>query len=745
MTASEHAENATHCKALASEQEFVDSAYQNLDQQIQHYEQKLAGIRRGGAQGTPGARSERDSFATHYENNLLRLRNVEHRLVLGRLDFHTAPAIHIGRTTLRDHQQNIVLTDWRAPQSEPFYQATSQHRMDVIRRRHIQTRMRKVINVEDELLADSNTDTSALNLTGEGALFAAMNKARDGKMGDIVATIQAEQDQIIRSSAKGILVVQGGPGTGKTAVALHRAAYLLYTYRKQFAHSGVLIIGPSKRFLQYIDQVLPSLGESDVVACTIDELFPGVIPTITESLTVTKIKSDEIWAKIAARAVREVLQKPLRKTISFNVSGTKILLTPADVEAAQARARRSGKTHNEAWEKYAQQLVELLAQRLAAAREVNLADDDWIISDIASDPEIRRAVNLHWLPASPQWLLAHILKWPEILARIAPELSPAQREALQREKDSGFSAADIPLLDELAQYLGPFESASQRATRLASSAQNAQTSEYISQTMNSLNLGEGIINSQTLHERLSAASDHASLAEKALNDRTWTYGHIVIDEAQELTAMQWRMVARRNPRRSMTIVGDLDQRRTGAPTGGWSETLRRLADNLEIKRLTISYRTPRSILDAAATKMREIGSPVSPVKAVRDIPGAYQESEITTHDFARKLTQIAAAKIADLTREYGPGYGTLAIIAPDSLLSRVMATFSNELDHELKNAFSTGQISVINARTAKGLEFDAVIMLAPEQILAGGSGDLYVAMTRATKSMQVLEIVNSPQ
>lgn len=722
--------------ALNIEQEFLDFAYQNLDQQTANYTEKLAQTRRIGASGTPGARSERDSFATHYEDNLARLKNVENRLVLGRLDFDSAKPIHVGRITLRDQAQQIILTDWRAPQSEPFYQATSTHRLGVVRRRHIQTRLRKVTNVEDEFLAAGQTQQTNLNLTGEGALFAAMNRARDGKMGDIVATIQVEQDNIIRDDAKGILVVQGGPGTGKTAVALHRAAYLLYTYRKQFAHSGVLVIGPSQRFLQYIDQVLPSLGESDVVACTIDELFPGVRPTITESAAVKEIKSRPIWAKIAKRAVREVLQKPLRTPLTFNVSGKKIKLFPADVEAAQARARRYGKTHNEAREKYARQLVDLLANRLAAAREVDLSDDDWIVHDVASDPEIRRAINLHWLPASPQWLLEHILRWQEILAHLAPELTASERALLQREKGSGFSTADIPLLDELAENLGPFEDDTQRAARLAQEANARQMHTYMTQTMSAMNLGGGIVNSELVQNRMDIDDSDATLAERAINDRSWTYAHVVVDEAQELTPMQWRMISRRNPRRSMTIVGDLDQRRSGAPTGGWAETLGNLAENMRIRKLTISYRTPKSILDAAADYMRKSGTPVAGVQAVRDIPGSYQESEVSPTQMSAAVTHLATEKLAELTAAYGTGSGTLAFIAP----SEDLAAISDALMHktQLFAAVKSGQISVIDAQASKGLEFDAVVVIKPEEIAAGGMGDLYVAMTRATKSMHVL-------
>ncbi|XCB30348.1 AAA family ATPase [Arcanobacterium hippocoleae] len=264
--------------------------------------------------------------------------------------------------------------------------------------------------------------------------------------------------------------------------------------------------------------------------------------------------------------------------------------------------------------------------------------------DIASHPEIRRAINLHWLPASPQWLLEHIFKWKEILASVAPELTPTERETLWREKGSGFSEADIALLDELAEHLGPFESDLQRAIRLENESSSTNLNTYVSQTMNAMNLGAGIVNTDLIQNRLNNSGISVPLAERAINDRTWTYAHIVIDEAQELTPMQWRMISRRNPRRSMTIVGDLDQRRTGAPHGGWEKALGKLAADMRIEHLTISYRTPRSILDTAAETMKRLGVTVSGVKAVRDIAGSYQENTVDIKEFSREIITLTAQK-----------------------------------------------------------------------------------------------------
>lgn len=771
-------------RALREEQAFVDQAYGALDAEHDYYAEQLAQVRAQGATGTPAARSERDSFASHYEDNLLRLRNVENRLVLGRLDFTpesgTEPR-HIGRITLRDAQRNILLTDWRAPQSVPFYQATGAHSGDVARRRHIQTRFRTVTAVEDELLAaGSDSDTDGLNLTGEGALIAAMGKARDGKMGDIVATIQSEQDAVIRAESGGVLVIQGGPGTGKTAVALHRAAYLLYAERERLQASGVLFIGPSRRFLRYIDQVLPSLGESNVVATTIGELFPGVTPTVTDTEQAAHIKSQLIWRKIAKRAVPRILEKPLASTERITINGKRIELTPADIAAAQRRARQSGKPHNLARNTYARYLVELLAERLAAASQVRFADAPWLVSDVASDPDVKRLINLHWLPASPQWLLEHLFAWPEVLAKVAPELSAAQRAALRRAKGSGFSIADIPLLDELAEHLGEFASAADRAAANARKQADQQLGEYVEATMKSMGLGGGIVNSRALAERVADSQERADMAEQAAADRTWTYGHVIVDEAQELTPMQWVMVARRNPARSMTIVGDLDQRVYGDTAGGgakaaqggggagargnarkgargvtaenaltaaWQQAIGDLGSYAKVAELTISYRTPSSILDRAARVMAQLGHPVRAVQGVRDIPGAYQAKQVPSADFAAALAQALRAEWQFLDAEYGAGLGSIAVIVPDADAQQkvtAIAAATAQAERWESGALaeagetSAARINVLTARMAKGLEYDSVIIVEPDQIAQGSFGDLYVALTRATKHVRVI-------
>ncbi len=717
--------NDNRAAAITEEQVFATQAYQTLDAQTHYYQTQLKQIRAQGATGTPSARSERDSFATHYEDNLARLRNVENRMILGRLDFTDEQSIHIGRLTLRDAEKNVLLTDWRAPQSAAFYQATASHPMDISRRRHIQTRFREVIGVEDEYL---NADTQAenkLNFTGEGALFAAMNKARAGKMGDIVATIQREQDQIIRAQANGVLVVQGGPGTGKTAVALHRAAYLLYTYRERFANAGVLIIGPSRHFLQYIDQVLPSLGETNVVATTIGELLPDYKVNSVESLALHNLKGAPIWIKVVKRSVQKILQKPLLSPVTFRISGKNIQLFPEDVAQAQKRALQTQKPHNVAREKYARFLVNLLAERLAKALEVELGQDDWLFADVASDPQVRQVLNRHWLPASPQWIWKHLLKWPELLAAVAPELTDQQRKMLYRPAEHAITLGDIAILDEFAEVLGELPSNEAMAEKIRQENQQRSLANFVDQTLTELDLQDGIVTSAKMMQRIADLDSFGSLAERAISDRTWTYAHIVVDEAQELTPMQWRMLIRRNPMQSMTIVGDLDQRVTGT-TGSWETVLGPLAKRMQLAKLSVSYRTPQEILENAFTQMQKIGYPVAELTAARQLPNSLRKVKVANAELGKILTSELQQLRQRFDAEYGTGLGTIAVISTPDKMTEIAELLPTQFQQDR-------HFALLSAGETKGLEFDAVVLIDGDKIATTEPGNYYVALTRATK------------
>ncbi|MDD7384304.1 MAG: AAA family ATPase [Actinomycetaceae bacterium] len=779
--------------AIASEQQFVDRAYGLLDAKISDYSSKLSSTQKYDIDEVDRtlrrtSYAERDEAIARISRELQRLTNVEDKLVFGRLDFTDGRTEHIGRIGLLDDDQDAVLLDWRAPQAQAFYQATGAHPLGAKARRHIATRSRTVIDVDDELLEPTDS-SSTVELTGEGALMQALGSARSGRMSDIVATIQTEQDAIIRADSRKPLVVQGGPGTGKTAVALHRAAYVLYTERKRLERSGVLIVGPSHAFLRYIDKVLPSLGETDVVTSTIADLLPGIRATGTESTEAAEVKGRLVWRDIVKRAVRDVLEAPLREPVHFELDRVRVQLTPMDIEQAQTKARRTGKPHNEARQTYAAALVQTLATQVAQARNLDEDDNQWIAADISDSTDARRVINSHWLPSSPQWLLSYIYSHPRILASMAPELTEKDISAITRGKEQPITSADVPILDELAETLGEFITDDARHRQAAAARERQEIEAYAAQTIESLHVGDGRVAASDLADRVQDQGVHSPLAERAANDRTWTYGHVVVDEAQELSPMAWEMLIRRCPSRSFTIVGDIDQRVNGAPSGGWKDLLGRLGENFTLARMTISYRTPARILDAAATMMNNAGWPVQPVVGARDeedsfhivnlpvaadaqtnsrsttlpAPSAHVATRSGNRSYSNRssdtrtattamddVTQVTDAVVletqkaaAHLDSIYATGDGLIGVIVPQQWLDPVY----NALDRaqalrgmtvDRSGMVTSARIHVMSAQDAKGLEYDAVIVLDPGVIFAEGPGNLYVALTRTTHTLTLL-------
>ncbi|MDR2113910.1 MAG: ATP-dependent DNA helicase, partial [Bifidobacteriaceae bacterium] len=455
---------------IAVEQTFLDRFYHRLDQLRSESRERLAQVKASRAGGSPQNRSERDAFAALHSNRLAQLESVEDRLVFGAITPDSGEVRHIGRIGLQGEHLEPLLTDWRAPAAEAFYQATPARRLGVARRRHITTTGRQVTSVEDELLdvaaaagADPGQD---LELTGEGALMAALAQGRTGHMGDIVATIQSEQDQIIRSDLSGALVVQGGPGTGKTAVALHRAAYLLYTHRDRLASSGVLVVGPSQVFLRYIDRVLPSLGETGVVTTTMADLLPGFSATAVERPAVAALKGQTVMAQVVRRAVRERQRVP-RKNVNLHVLGRDLVLTRADVKAARQAARASGKPYNLARAVFVREVLNRLVQQFAQqlGSHLGAADLEEVAADLRSAREVRVAVNLCWMPMTPTKLLQGIYTQPHILAYCTPDWTPEERAQLARPADAPWTVSDVPLLDEAAELLGQDDAAERAELR----------------------------------------------------------------------------------------------------------------------------------------------------------------------------------------------------------------------------------------------------------------------------------------
>ncbi len=702
---------------IDAEQRVVDGLYARLDELRDEAVERLADVRRQGPSGSPQNRSERDAFATLYEDRIAQLDGVEDRLCFGRLDMADGERLYVGRIGLSDADLAPLLTDWRAPAATPFYAATAAHPSGVMSRRHLTTQGRRVVAVEDDVLdvAALRESGQEANLAGEGALLAALDSRRTGRMGDIVATIQAEQDAVIRAPLQGALVVQGGPGTGKTAVALHRAAYLLYHHRELLERRGVLLVGPSSTFLRYIDHVLPSLGETGAVSTTLAGLVRGVQITARERDDIAMIKGRAEMAHVIRAAVRERQRVP-RADQEFRIDGRTVVLTRADVKDAQARARRDGKPHNEARAGFAKEMINRLTRQIVAQLGEHIDEDDRkeIARDLRDDRDLRIAINLCWLPISAETLIRDLFSKPHLLHHCASRLTRAERRLLARPADAPLTDADVPLLDEAAELLGELPHAP------APSDTTDAELEYAKEVLETFGGHTMIrVDAQTLADRMRAPASRRSLAERAAEDRSWTYGHVVVDEAQELSPMGWRMLLRRCPSRSFTIVGDVAQTSSPAGTTWWPEAMDPLFQaGWHLRELTVSYRIPAAVAEAAQSFARAARLPVSEMSAARDVDDAVVRLRATPGGLVSATIDAATAERNRLDERDG---GLVAVIAPPERTAQIEALAPEGVD-------------VMSARDAKGLEYDAVILADPASIAAVPQ-DLYVAMTRPTKRL----------
>ncbi|GAA2758577.1 HelD family protein [Actinopolymorpha rutila] len=446
--------------------------YDRLDALRERTHSRLDAAHRGEHALNHQSMSERQSYHELLTGRLSQLRAVERGLCFGRLDNDDDTRLYIGRIGLFDDDYEPVLIDWRAPVAQAFYGATPARRLGIRRRRHLRTRGRTVVGIEDDVLdlatLDDMDDTERRQLSGEAALLASLTAGRTGRMNEIVATIQAEQDQVIRSDLAGILVVEGGPGTGKTVVALHRAAYLLYTHRARLAGRGVLIVGPNSTFTRYIDQVLPSLGETDVVLATLAELYPGVSATGRDEPLAARVKGDPRMADVVAAAVRDRQRVP-GHDLELVVDREPYLLSRATCERARERARaradRDGELANRARRHFVRDILGALTRQAVDRLGADLlgdADVEDIRRELAGSPEVRTAIDDLWPELTPTELLADLYSSADLLAAAAPDFTAAEREALLRPGPPAaqrWTPADVPLLDEAAEHLGELDRA----------------------------------------------------------------------------------------------------------------------------------------------------------------------------------------------------------------------------------------------------------------------------------------------
>lgn len=741
------------------EQGYVSMLYAQLDDMREYVSERLKAVLLNSG-GSGQAQAERNAAHARYAERLGQLNAAGNGLCFGRLDLVDGSRRYIGRISITDESDDgePLLIDWRASAARPFYLATGVSPQGVRMRRHIRERHRKVLAVHDEMLESGGPAGSAGDpVTGEAALLAALNASRTGQMRDIVATIQAEQDKVIRSGRNGVLVVQGGPGTGKTAVALHRAAYLLYTYREQLAARVVLVIGPNSTFLRYIGNVLPALGETSVLLATMGEMFPGVTADSLESPETAAVKGRLTMAGMVAAAVRDREFTP-EAGLEVEYEQCTVRLDWPACARVRAMARDSLLPHNQARPLVVAEISAALAREYARQVGTDVLDGSLLIDeteieeirkDMLHDGAVRAALDQVWPDLTPQQLLADLFSSEERIASAAPSLTPGEQRLLLRDPDAGWTPGDVPLLDEAAELLG-------RDDRAKRAREEREYRERVAYAQGVLDIAHGSrptdLEDDQEAELLSASDiidagqlaqrhedpDYRTPAERAAADRLWTFGHVIVDEAQELSEMDWRLLMRRCPARSMTVVGDTAQTSDPAGTTSWGRVLDPYAaGRWRLSELTVNYRMPAEIMAAAAGVLAEIDPSLEAPRSVRATGTEVRSLSVPPAELGKFLGQLAAQETAGL------GDRRLAVIVPPALLDEVGSAVTAAVpsaavgeDPEL-----AAQVVILTAGQAKGLEFDSVLVAEPAQIIAGaprGLSDLYVALTRATQRLAIV-------
>jgi DNA helicase IV len=709
------------------------------------------------------ARWERDVSVHRWSERVSALAAARSGLCFGRLDHTDRSTSYIGRIGLTDPADGeSALVDWRAPAARPFYCATLATPLDVTRRRHFQLAGRapdeRVAAFHDDVL-DRSTDSGSAS---DPALLAALRAPRGSTMRDIVTTIQAEQDAIIRLPLSGAVVIEGGPGTGKTAVALHRVAYLLYTHRERLARSAVLVVGPSAGFIRYVGGVLPALGESAVVFTTPGRLAHGVVATAVDRDEVARTKGGLAMLDVLRRAVADRQELP-GSSIAVELDDVTVELDRATAAEARRRARATGLPHNAARATFRDALGGLLVEQglerlhhdlddppeLAellrdlgdlpelepmGAAEVSAGLRHELRDDLRSDLGFHAAVDELWPVLGPEQVLAELFASPERLASAADGIGNGgiDLSGLYRAESSAWTVADAPLLDELAELLGPPPGATGRRGESDGAAQRAYAAEVLDilESADRQIAGEDpdemrptdFVTADVLAAR--QVPEHLmSVAERAAADRDWRYGHLVVDEAQELSAMDWHVLLRRCPSHSITAVGDLAQRSAPAGAQAWADVLAaHLGSRWAYRTLTVNYRTPTEIMAVAAGVLADFAPDRQPPESVRATGEDPWQRTVRATDLAAEVRRSVEVEAARL------GRGTLAVIAADP----------QGLHGPTEPAGVPVQLHT--PVSAKGLEFDTVVIVDPERIRAHNPADLYVSMTRATRRLGLLHV-----
>ena len=726
---------------LRSEQDHVDRTYDRIDVLRQQAADRAAASLQFNDR-MPSSVMDREALAAAHGMRRSRYVIGDQSICFGRIDTTTDEVFHIGRLGVSDAEGEPMLVDWRAPIAESFYRATPSEPRGLARRRHIRMRGRSVVALDDEPLDRVSLDENDTQLVGEAALLAALASPRRGQMGDIVATIQAQQDEAIRAPLRGVLIVQGGPGTGKTAVALHRAAYLLYAHELQLSVQGVLVVGPNKIFAHYVENVLPGLGETGVRVATPAELVDGTDATATDPPDVGRVKGaasmvDTLRARLWGHC------EPLDEAAYVGFDRWRLEVTPADTRRILDEVIALDKPYAEG--------------RVAAFRA--LLTHFVAQAQIAADRS-ERAGQLsrhHFDPTVTRRRLSEDKAVRALASRIWPRLTREQLvdEVLDdlnlRHPDGARSVHDVALLDEADALIGEPPTAKQKAKA------KPRFDAILERQLAEMGLlpncpvcgtelsprgfdwlctqceGKSVYQSEQVLAPLGIQQLNETIAhvnetfreESEAEDRT-TWGHVLVDEAQELTPMQWRMLSRRCPTGSFTIVGDLDQASGASNTTAWADVARQI--NAEraahVLRLDVNYRTPEEIMRVATEVLRAAHSPVDPPRSVRSTGEPPTAVRVDSYDDA-----LAAARQRAAAEVTASDAGTVAILVPRE---RATEIGPDALDQ---------RVAEMGVEQARGLEFDSVIVVEPSEFEAH---ELYVALTRATARLTVIHAAPLP-
>jgi DNA helicase IV len=699
---------------IAHEQDFIDRVYRQLEESARSA-QALAKEGHGrGRLGHEGGLVERDAMVFQAAKRLATLNAAHEGLVFGRLDLDDQVELprYIGRIGLRDENRDSLLVDWRAPAAAVFYQATAAEPRGVVRRRVLRCAGQRVVAIEDDLLDADSPAASSLPIVGEGALMAQLSRARDRSMHSIVATIQAEQDKAIRAPGKGVVLITGGPGTGKTVVALHRAAYLLYTDRRRYEGGGVLIVGPSGVFMRYIERVLPSLGETAVALRSLGEVVDGVKGSRHDDPAVADVKGSARMAELMRRAARQAVPGAPRELRMFYRDDV-IVLGGRELSGLRRQLLSQGK-RNRQLPRVASTLLDAMWRQVRGERGRDRGREQFVDEMLGNQAFVDFVLS--WWPPLDATDVLRWLRDPELLSQVADGVLSQEDVALltkswsgQDRPDGDWSVEDVPLLDELRYELGDRPE------------QHDDDADPLAHLVDD-NMRE-----------VTTASDREYATGPRTSSRTEDdgYAHVLVDEAQDLSPMQWRMVGRRGRAASWTVVGDPAQSSWPVPADADRARSEAFGDKPRHEfHLSTNYRNSSEIYDFAAAYAERVGLHADLPHAVRSTGVAPQERRVPDLEAG---VREAVVELADAVE------GTVGVVVPAARRTQVQRWLDSwdELGEDRAGG-ADARIAVLTGLDTKGLEFDAIVVVQPQEIeeeSSTGRATLYVVLTRATQRM----------